>query len=142
MSETCCCTNGAAVKGELPEFICFFCEVDAHRLSGMATNGEHCKRHESQWAYEKIQQRRRQIIVHSILYYDFNENTIPDATYDKFGRELIQLQKDYPEVSEKVLYHREAFKKYTSSTGFDLPRDDPRDQATARWLLQRRDNNE
>lgn len=139
MTDPCCCNYGAAVSGELPEFICFYCPKSEHSLSGMAERDETCKRHERQSIAEKIQQRRRQIIVHSIIYYEFGDNILSDYDYDKFGRELIQLQTDHPDIAGEVEYHREAFETYTSPTGFDLPMDDPKDRAIAQWLIDTRD---
>lgn len=53
---------------------------------------------------ELIQRRRRQCIVHRILYYCFDTNIIPDAQYDRWEGELRQLVKDYPEDAEKACW--------------------------------------
>lgn len=82
-----------------------------------------------------IQRRRRQILVHSILYYKLDRPLIEDHTYDAWAQELIRLQTEHPEISEAVDYHRDAFRNFTSSTGFDLPLDDPRANHVARELL-------
>lgn len=82
-----------------------------------------------------IERRRRQILVHSILYYRLDSSLIPDATYDAWAQELIRLQADHPEVSESVPYHLDAFRNFTSSTGYDLPLDDERANRVARDLL-------
>ena len=39
---------------------------------------------------ERIAQRRRQILVHSIIYYRFNENIITDHTWAEWAKELVQ----------------------------------------------------
>lgn len=72
---------------------------------------------------EKIQQRRLQLLVHSCIYYKFNYNIIEDRTWDKWARELKQLQEHYPQIAEKVIWH-EAFKDWDVSTGAFLPLDD------------------
>lgn len=90
---------------------------------------------------EKIHRRRRQILVHSIIYYNFDDNLITDAVYDTWARELAQLQRDHPHISELVHYHYEAFKDFTTSTtGFNLPLRDVRANKIAWWLLQDRDS--
>lgn len=82
-----------------------------------------------------IERRRRQILVHSILYYKLDRPLIDDHAYDAWAQELIRLQAEHPEISESVAYHRDAFRTFTSSTGFDLPLDDDRANAVARDLL-------
>ncbi|QOP65173.1 DNA ligase [Arthrobacter phage Phives] len=82
-----------------------------------------------------IERRRRQILVHSILYYRLDSSLIPDATYDAWAQELIRLQAEHPEISESVDYHLDAFRNFTSSTGFDLPLTDERANRVARDLL-------
>lgn len=69
---------------------------------------------------EKIQQRRLQILVHSCIYYELNQSNIPDTTWDKWAKELVQLQKDYPNIAKEVVY-ADAFDGFDGSTGFDLP---------------------
>lgn len=85
--------------------------------------------------YALIERRRRQILVHSILYYNLNATLIPDHVYDAWAQELIRLQTDYPDIAAHVGYHDEAFQNFTSSTGFDLPLDDVRANRVARDLL-------
>lgn len=46
-----------------------------------------------------IKQRRRQILVHRILYYVFDSPIIDDFKYTQWEDELIQLIKDYPELA-------------------------------------------
>ena len=50
----------------------------------------------------RIRRMRRQILVHSIIYYRFSDNLIDDFKYDKIARELVKLQAKNPEISEKV----------------------------------------
>lgn len=67
----------------------------------------------------KIQQRRLQILVHSYLYYDRNTNLISDKDWDMFAKELVELQKQYPDIASKVIYADE-FKDFDGTTGCDL----------------------
>lgn len=69
---------------------------------------------------ELMNRRRRQILVHSCLYYRFNENIISDHTYDMWCKELAELQIKHPEVSKQGVYY-EFYKDFDGSTGFDLP---------------------
>lgn len=80
-------------------------------------------------AFYLIQQRRLQILIHSCIYYKFNGNIISDRQYDIFGKELVQLQQQYPHVSEKVIWY-EAFKDWDGNTGFDLPTNDA-------WVIEK-----
>lgn len=73
---------------------------------------------------ELIQQRRLQLLVHSYIYYKMNHNVISDKKWDEWAKELVKLQKEYPEISENVVYY-EAFKDWDASSGAFLPLDDP-----------------
>lgn len=84
---------------------------------------------------EKIQQRRLQILVHSCIYYEFNQNNVPDATWDKWAKELVQLQKDYPNIAKEVIW-ADAFNGFDGSTGFDLPLKDEWVMRKARSLCK------
>lgn len=85
---------------------------------------------------ELIHRRRRQVLVHSIIYYRFNTTVIDDATFDLWARELAQLQKDHPDVSAKVDYHREAFEGFDGETGYHLPLHDKRAMRVAGHLMK------
>lgn len=78
---------------------------------------------------ELIQRRRLQLLVHSCLYYNMDTNIISDKQWDEWARELVKLQKDYPELSNNVCWY-EAFKDWDASTGAFLPLDDP-------WVIQK-----
>ena len=68
----------------------------------------------------KIQQRRYQILVHSLLYYELDINLVSDAKWAEWGKELAELQSVYPDISSRVIF-AEAFKGFDGSTGFHLP---------------------
>lgn len=72
---------------------------------------------------EKIQQRRLQILVHSCIYYELNGNSISDRDWDRFAKELVELQHKYPDIANKVVWAG-AFRKFDGTTGFDLPMKD------------------
>ena len=71
---------------------------------------------------EKIQQRRRQILVHSYIYYELNANIISDAQWSKWAVELAELQRKYPKTSKRIQY-AEQFQGWDGSTGAFLEYD-------------------
>lgn len=81
-----------------------------------------------------IERRRRQILVHSIIYYRFNDNMISDAQWSKWAVELEDLQKKYPDIAKECCYAEE-FKDFDHSTGQNLPLEDPWGVKTASYLL-------
>lgn len=84
----------------------------------------------------KIQQRRYQILVHSLLYYDLDINLVPDAKWAEWGKELVELQKSHPDVASRVIF-ADAFKGFDASTGFNLPYRDEQVVNIAFRLLKR-----
>lgn len=78
---------------------------------------------------EKIQQRRLQLLVHSCIYYHLNQNSVSDAKWDEWAKELVQLQKQYPDISKQVIWY-ESFKDWDASTGAFLP-------ITNEWVIQK-----
>lgn len=86
-----------------------------------------------------IERRRRQILVHSYLYYERNANLIDDATWSKWAEELVNLQRQYPDLSSQAPYY-EAFKDFDASTGFNLPYTLPNMVSVAEHLLQQEVN--
>ena len=83
---------------------------------------------------ELITRRRRQLTVHSFLYYQLNENIIPDYTFDLWSKELVELQVTYPDIANEAPYASE-FKEFDGSTGYDLPYNYPEFQKVAFHLL-------
>lgn len=65
---------------------------------------------------EKIQQRRYQMLVHSYLYYELNENIVSDSQWSKWAVELANLQKKYPNISKQVKY-ADDFADWDGSSG-------------------------
>ena len=83
---------------------------------------------------ELITRRRRQLLVHSIIYYHMNDNIITDNQWAKWAIELEELQRDYPEIAKNCPRAKE-FKNFDHSTGYSLSLNDPYAVATARRLL-------
>lgn len=84
---------------------------------------------------QRIQRRRLQILVHSAIYYIFNDNIVSDITWSHWGLELVELQKKYPDIAEKVVY-ADAFRNWDASTGFNLPINDEWVLSKAQYLLR------
>ena len=88
---------------------------------------------------EKIQQRRYQMLVHSCIYYQLNQNSISDKQWDTWARELRDLQNQYPEISKQVTLY-EYFKDWDASTGAFLPITEGWVIAKAKTLITSRKN--
>lgn len=83
-----------------------------------------------------IRRRRRQVWIHSILYYRLNTSIVSDAQYDAWARELAELQATYPDLSDQVEYY-DKFKDWGKDgnySGFTLPLHDPKMVAAAQNL--------
>ena len=79
---------------------------------------------------EFINRRRRQMHVHSIIYYHLHTNLIDDATFDRWAVELAAAQKQFPEYLHQG-YMWTVFQNWTGDTGMHLPmKDDVQDLAT------------
>ena len=88
---------------------------------------------------EKIKQRRLQLLIHSCIYYELNDNIISDATWSKWAKELVELQKKYPEESLHTPLFSE-FKDFDGSTGMNLPITKPEVISKAKYLLSMKEN--
>ena|SRR5690606_14880802 len=85
---------------------------------------------------ELINRRRRQILVHSCLYYRLNSTLWSDHQYDEKARELQKLQEQYPKIASECDFH-DVFKDFTETTsGFNLPIHDPDVVRKAQRLLE------
>lgn len=85
--------------------------------------------------YCKIQQRRLQMLIHSCIYYELGSSIITDITFDTWGRELVKLQAEHPEISKQVPWYEE-FKDWDATTGFNLPTRDSWVLSQAERLLR------
>ena len=82
-----------------------------------------------------INQRRRQVLVHSIIYYILDDSIITDAKWTQWATELEELQKQYPDIAEQCVY-ADAFRGFDHSSGFDLPLHDEWATRKAMQLLK------
>ena len=85
---------------------------------------------------EKIRQRRNQMLVHSYIYYELNDNIVADSKWAKWAKELQQLQHDYPKESAAVEYYG-MFKDWDGSSGAFLKFGE-NTKTVARILLENR----
>ena len=83
---------------------------------------------------ELISRRRRQVLVHSVIYYKLNDNLIDDTTWSKWALELEELQNQYPKIAADCPLAKE-FLNFDHSTGMSLPLDNPWAMRTAQYLL-------
>nr|DAG77252.1 MAG TPA: LIGANc+ dependent DNA ligase adenylation domain [Caudoviricetes sp.] len=82
-----------------------------------------------------ILRRRLQILVHSCIYYVYNDNIVSDSTWSQWARELAELQEKYPSIASRVDYAEE-FKGFDGSTGYHLPTRNPEIMSKAQYLLK------
>lgn len=85
--------------------------TDARILTGMITD--------DRWIQEFIHRRRRQLIIHSIIYYRFDDNIVSDYKWQDWANELQQVQNRYPELC-KIGFYDEKFVDWDGSTGYGL----------------------
>ena len=90
---------------------------------------------ESSQIAAKIQQRRYQMLVHSLLYYELDISLVSDDKWSKWATELTELQRANPDIAKTVIF-AEAFKDFDGSTGYDLPYKDAQIVHIARRLLK------
>ena len=84
---------------------------------------------------ELMQRRIRQILVHSCIYYEFDMNIVPDHEYDRFGKELIELIKKYPQYLKELEFGIDFIKYVDMPSGFNLPYRHPDIMRKAQQLL-------
>lgn len=67
----------------------------------------------------KIQMLEYWIIVHSLIYYQYDMNIVSDRMYDNNCMQLVQAIEKYPEDFKQTEYYY-CFEDFDGSTGFDL----------------------
>lgn len=61
----------------------------------------------------------RWILVHSILYYEWDTSIVSDAMFDANCIQLLEMIKGDQEAFRRSEYYK-AFKEFDGNTGFDL----------------------
>jgi len=67
-----------------------------------------------------IARRRRQMLLHSFLYYHMDSPIIDDATWTKWAQQLFQLHRKY---GKRIGFYDAAFADWNGSSGYHLPAD-------------------
>jgi hypothetical protein len=69
-----------------------------------------------------IIRRRKQCLVHRLLYYCYSTSVIPDHKYDQWEKQLRELVAAYPELAGQLPYASICPAKYPgSSVIYDYP---------------------
>ena len=82
---------------------------------------------------ERINRLRRNLHVHSVIYYHLDTSIVDDAVFDRWAVELVKLHSQHPELIEQG-YLWEHFKDWTGDTGMHLPIND-KVMYLAKWLV-------
>ena len=69
---------------------------------------------------ELMVRRRRQLLIHSYIYYGRGTSLISDGQWDRWARELERLNAEYPVLAGTGEFAG-AFHKFTSASGYYLP---------------------
>lgn len=90
---------------------------------------------------EEIERLRRQMYIHSIIYYRYGTSLISDQEFDVRAKRLKHLQEQYPLVSQTVEFY-EDFKDWDGTTGYHLLRTYPDDmERIAQRLIKQCEGN-
>jgi hypothetical protein len=85
---------------------------------------------------EAIARRRRQMLVHSCLYYRLDESIIEDHVWTRWAQQLAGLQQKF---GYRIGFYDEAFKDWNGSSGHHLPADDGVVSVAMRLLAEHND---
>ena len=83
---------------------------------------------------ELIRRRRAQMLVHSCIYYELDENVISDHQWQTWADELEKLQRENP-ADCKINFFDWQFENWDGSTGNHLPHRHPWVWAKAHYIL-------
>lgn len=87
---------------------------------------------------EEIKRLRLNIILHSCMYYELNENIWDDITFDLKCKRLVGLLREYPDVYSDRFDH--FFVEWDGSSGYHFPHRDPWVLGKAQMLLKLQQN--
>ena len=82
-----------------------------------------------------IRRRRAQMLIHSCIYYEMNENVISDHLWQHWADELDRIQKDWPELCQIDFFDNE-FRDWSGATGNHLPHRHPWVYNKALYILR------
>jgi len=75
-------------------------------------------------AFELINRREMQMLVHSYIYYKLNDSMWTDKEFDGRARELARLLIKYPKIANQMVWNTH-FIGWDGTTGFNLPFEHP-----------------
>ena len=84
---------------------------------------------------EKIRQRRIQMLVHSFIYYEMDQNVVDDGKWQQWADELTELQKKKVDIG----FYDDMFRDWTGASGAFL-KFDPWVNKRAKELLEYKDD--
>ena len=82
----------------------------------------------------KIRQRRAQMLIHSCIYYEMDDNIVSDHRWQAWADELEALQLANPHCCNINFYDNE-FRNWDGSTGNHLPHRHPWVLSKANYIL-------
>ena len=85
---------------------------------------------------ELINRRQRQIMLHSLIYEEYDTNLIDDYVWDTWAKELVRLMADNPEIVKQSVYY-EDFVDWTGDTAADLNYRKEEIISKAEWFIRR-----
>lgn len=68
----------------------------------------------------KCNSLQRQVIVHSIIFYNYNSSCISDKEFDNIGKQLVDLQALMAQEELQQTQYWYCMHDHTAATGFDL----------------------
>ena len=68
----------------------------------------------------KVSYLQRQIIIHSILYYELDSSVISDKNFDDLSKQLVKMQKELTKEEFDRTDYSYCMEDFDGSTGFDL----------------------
>jgi hypothetical protein len=83
---------------------------------------------------ELIRRRRAQMLIHSCIYYELNDNIVSDDTWQSWADELEQLQSKEKDI--EIGFYDSEFRDWTGATGNHLPHRDPWVKSKAKYILE------
>lgn len=87
---------------------------------------------------EEIKRLRLNVIIHSCLYYELNENIWDDITFDLKCKRLVELLREHPDAYSDRF--DDFFKDWDGSSGYHFPHRDPWVYGKALMLLKLQQN--
>ena len=69
---------------------------------------------------EKLDMLAKWLIIHSIIYYTYDQNIVSDHMFDNNGLQFLKLRASASKDEIKAMRYGYAMRKYNGSTGFNL----------------------